>query len=44
MGWGNRRWQNDEEAFDYAHEVVLGVSDDDAIDALLAAVLLAGDE
>lgn len=39
MGWGNRQWQNYENLIDNAHELIQGVSNDDAAAALLASIL-----
>lgn len=39
MGWGNRQWKNDEDLVDNAHELIQGVSNDDAAAALLASIL-----
>jgi hypothetical protein len=39
MGWGNRKWQNDEGIIDTVRECAQGVSDDDVGDALLAVIL-----
>lgn len=40
MGWGNRRWQDDEAVFDNAHGVVTGDTDEDIAAALVSALLL----
>lgn len=39
MGWGTRQWQDDEDLLDNAHQLVQGVSNDDAAAALLASIL-----
>jgi hypothetical protein len=39
MGRANRRWQNDENLLDNAHELLHDVSDEDAAAALLWSLL-----
>jgi hypothetical protein len=39
MGWLTRSWQSDEALVDNAHELMQGVSDADAVAALLASIL-----
>lgn len=38
MGWGNRRWQSDEDVIASAQQSIEGVSDADAAAALAAAL------
>lgn len=38
MGWGTRRWQDDEDVFTIAQQAVQGTSDADAADALDSAL------